>query len=291
MRNPRLYLPTLLLALVILPGFAFAEFPSTQPFPGVTYAFESRKDPALRLYRITIDLANPAITLRVSRGGPDPDGTGPFQTTLMKTSEIAARESFDLAINGDFFAAKSKVDAEGALLRYAPGQPAYVLGPAMTDGTLWAKASSKVRPCLVITDRRQVLITPASQIPPDARQVVAGNMMLVENGKPLPNPSRQVAPRTAVGLDKDRTRLTILIVDGRLPGFSLGLTYTQLASEMVRLGCHTALNLDGGGSSTLVLLHPQTREPRILNTPSDGTERPIANVLGLKITPQSPSRN
>jgi exopolysaccharide biosynthesis protein len=69
------------------------------------------------------------------------------------------------------------------------------------------------------------------------------------------------------------------------------MTYAQLAPEMISLGCHTALNLDGGGSTTLVFRDPQSHHPRILNTPSDGTERPIANVLGIKIHPPTPTRN
>jgi 16S rRNA U516 pseudouridylate synthase RsuA-like enzyme len=98
MRIPRLHL-SFLLIFFILPVLAFAEFPTSQPFPGIIYATESRKDPTLRLYCVVIDLTNPAISLHVSRAGPDPDGNGPFQTTLMRTTDIAARESFDITIH------------------------------------------------------------------------------------------------------------------------------------------------------------------------------------------------
>ncbi|MGE5611326.1 MAG: phosphodiester glycosidase family protein [Bacillota bacterium] len=282
MRTARLHLWAFVLALILFPAFVCGEFPTSRPFPGVGYATESRKDPAMRLYCVMVDLTNSAVSLHVSRGGPDPDGNGPFQTTLMRTSEIAARERFDIAINGSFFAAKSKVDEEGALLRYAVGQPASVIGPAMSDGTLWAKGSG-ARPCLIVTDRGEVLIAPSTQIPHNARQIVSGNTLLVENGKAVANSSKQIAPRTAVGLDKGHKRLVVLIVDGRLPGFSIGMSYAQVAAELISLGCHTAINLDGGGSTTLVLRDPKTQQFRVINTPSDGTERPIANVLGVKI--------
>lgn len=282
MRTARLHWWALVLGLVLLPAWGFGEFPTSRPFPGVGYATEARKDPAMRLYCVAVDLTNPAVSLHVSRGGADPDGKGPFQTTLMRTSEIAAREAFDIAINGDFFAAKSKVDEEGALLRYAAGQPACVIGTAMTDGTYWAKGSAS-SPCLVVTDRREVMIVPTNQIPRNARQVVSGNIMLVEHGKPIANASKQIAPRTVVGLDQARKRMIVLIVDGRLPGFSMGMSYAQLAAEMIKLGCYTAMNLDGGGSTTLVFHDPETDRFRILNAPSDGSERPVANAVGIKI--------
>ena len=65
-------------------------------------------------------------------------------------------------------------------------------------------------------------------------------------------------PRTVVGLDKDGSTLTILTVDGRRAGVSIGMTGPELGEEMKRLGCDTAINLDGGGSTELVLRDPET---------------------------------
>jgi exopolysaccharide biosynthesis protein len=64
-------------------------------------------------------------------------------------------------------------------------------------------------------------------------------------------------------------------VDGRQPGVSIGMTYAQLATYMKNLGCDEALNLDGGGSSTLWMLG------QVMNTPSEGDERGVANGLVL----------
>ena len=60
------------------------------------------------------------------------------------------------------------------------------------------------------------------------------------------------------------------------------MTYGQLAAEMARLGAYTAINLDGGGSSTLVL-RAADGELKVMNRPSDGKERAVANVLGLTV--------
>ncbi|HQE29159.1 MAG TPA: phosphodiester glycosidase family protein, partial [Phycisphaerae bacterium] len=92
-------------------------------------------------------------------------------------------------------------------------------------------------------------------------------------------------PRTVVGLDREGKTLTILIVDGRRPGVSVGMRYEELAQEMLRLGCWDAVNLDGGGSTVLAMRKPDSRDYVILNTPSDGRERPVANVLGIRVKP------
>lgn len=79
-------------------------------------------------------------------------------------------------------------------------------------------------------------------------------------------------PRTAIGIDKDG-EIMILVVDGRKPYYSTGLTLTELAYTMIKLGAVDAMNLDGGGSTTM------TVRGKLVNRPSDGFERSIANAL------------
>jgi exopolysaccharide biosynthesis protein len=63
----------------------------------------------------------------------------------------------------------------------------------------------------------------------------------------------------------------------------VGVSLDELAEIMLKLGCTDAVNLDGGGSSTLVLRDPETGELKTANHPSDGRERAVANVLGVRI--------
>jgi hypothetical protein len=78
--------------------------------------------------------------------------------------------------------------------------------------------------------------------------------------------------RTAVGATADG-RLLLVVVDGRQPGYSRGMTLRELAELMQRLGAVQAVNLDGGGSSEMVVNGlPASR-------PSDGRGRGIANAL------------
>lgn len=79
------------------------------------------------------------------------------------------------------------------------------------------------------------------------------------------------APRTAVGITR-AGKLVLVTVDGR-SRTNTGMTLHELAGLMVRLGAVDAINLDGGGSSTMVV------GGRIVNDPSDGGERPVASAL------------
>ena len=85
-------------------------------------------------------------------------------------------------------------------------------------------------------------------------------------------------PRTAIGWNKDY--IFFVQVDGRQSGHSVGMTYSELANYMVKLGCQEALNLDGGGSATFWMLG------QVINSPSRGQSRDIANGLVLIQKPE-----
>ena len=124
------------------------------------------------------------------------------------------------------------------------------------------------------------------------REVVGGGPVLVENGHPkdlttgLQMHLRH--PRTA-GCYNDR-KIIFVVVDGRQPQLSVGMTYKELADLMVSLGCTGAMNFDGGGSSVMVVALPDTARGnataaraagsrlQIANSPSDGKERGRGNV-------------
>lgn len=276
---------TLLLALAmshtaVANRAAASEFTTNRPCAGVLCYTETRQDPPMRLYVAEVELTNPRVRVRVAPGGPDPDGPGRWQTTLMKPTRVAAREGFALVVNGDFFDARGVKDAEGTNANFRSEIWAAVNGPAVTDGKVWSTRST-AWPCLVVHKNRTVTIQMLSRPVPDDWEVVAGNTMLVEDGAPVPHRSRARHPRTAVGLDAKETRLVLLVVDGREPGRSIGMNYEELATEMLRLGCRQAFNLDGGGSSVMAVRDAATGDFHILNAPSDGHERAVANVLGV----------
>jgi hypothetical protein len=83
-------------------------------------------------------------------------------------------------------------------------------------------------------------------------------------------------PRTAVGVARSGTTMLLVTVDGRQAGYSVGMTLPELTTLMQRAGATDALNLDGGGSTAMVVTG------RVVNRPSDAVgERAVANALAV----------
>jgi len=82
-------------------------------------------------------------------------------------------------------------------------------------------------------------------------------------------------PRTGVGISADERRLFLVVVDGRQPELSVGMSLPELTQFFQRLGAHHAYNLDGGGSTTMVV------DGVVKNSPSDGKERRRCDALLL----------
>lgn len=88
-------------------------------------------------------------------------------------------------------------------------------------------------------------------------------------------------PRTAVGISNHGKRLLLVVVDGRQKPYSDGMTLRELATLMLALGARDAMNLDGGGSTTMVYAD-SARGLRIANHPSDPAgERPVGDALAV----------
>ena len=119
------------------------------------------------------------------------------------------------------------------------------------------------------------------------QHAIGGFPILVENGRrnivgtPGENLKRRHT-RTAV-CTNDR-KVIFVVVDGRQPQLSVGMTLEELADLIVSLGCTTATNTDGGGSSVMAVAAPvgaQHAVPahlRVANSPSDGQERGRGNA-------------
>lgn len=255
---------------------------TNEPLPGIFIHSETRTNPPTRLWVAAIDLTNPKIKLRVAPGGPDPDGPGKWETTLMPPTKIAAREHFDLVVNGDFFIARGVNYGEGTNAAFRADQWALTEGPAMTDGKTWS-ASTNARPCFVVRTNQSVAMKMLARPAADDWEVIGGNVVLVKDGVAVPQKNKVRHPRTVVGLDAAKTKLILMVVDGRKPGIAIGMNYDELAAEMLRLGCRDAVNLDGGGSSVMAVRDPATGAMKILNEPTDGRERAVADVLGISV--------
>jgi hypothetical protein len=111
---------------------------------------------------------------------------------------------------------------------------------------------------------------------------VGAREWIVRNGvtsiTPRPTSADELHPRSAVGLTADG-RLILATVDGRRPGWSTGVRLPELAELMLSRGAVMALNLDGGGSTSLAVRRAGTNGPVLINRPSDSSERAVTNSI------------
>lgn len=266
------------LALLCCCAAACAEAP-------VNYSEAARKDPNERIYVAKIDLTDPKVSLVVAPGGPDPDGAGPWETVLRQPSEVAKAQNFDLAVNAVFFAHLAR---DGDPHHYFAGEPAKGMNPVMADGKFLTATHTGT--ALMIDGKNRATIGTVPNPPPaDAKLIVGGSGQVLTNGQITAGDDAR-APRTSAGVSADGKTLVLLVVDGRRDEWSAGFTLKELAAEMKAQGCSDAINLDGGGSSTIVRKMPNGRF-KVVNTPSDGAtlmlpvsvERPVAYTLGVRV--------
>jgi exopolysaccharide biosynthesis protein len=235
----------------------------------------------MHIHVVTIDLTDPRVRVRVCPGGGDPDGEeGYWNTSLQTVRAIAQRERLVVAVNGNFFQCKDTRSIAGRKIPYFVGNWARASGLAMSDGRLWSSHDEGEGTILVDKAGRVRIgyFHHDDAALREAQQMASGFGVLVSDGQLVPQVfDRDVAPRTAVGIDAHGKKLVMLVADGRRADYSVGLTSAQVSKEMIDLGCRWVLNLDGGGSSTMVMRSAdESNEPRLLNRPSDGHDLPIS---------------
>ncbi|MDC7232166.1 MAG: phosphodiester glycosidase family protein [Spirochaetales bacterium] len=202
---------------------------------------------------------------------PDPSGKG--ETRSLKTSEFA--EFYDLLI-----AANASPYADVDLFNRSD-RPMDIVGLQINAGESVSEAVPHYD-ALYILDDGQVMFSSQETIPAKTSQALGGFHLLLRAGENLGMDGKR-HPRTAVGLSRDGKRFIIAVFDGRQANRA-GLSTRECAAWMQWLGAYDALNLDGGGSSTLVFNEKGT--VRVLNSPihrgKPGLERAVANHLGFR---------
>ena len=161
----------------------------------------------------------------------------------------------------------SAIPADGAVLTaYGPrSKDIIAIGDGETLKVVLRVATAVARPV-----RFAQLVGGWPQIIRDGVNI-AGNAAAAEGA--LSSNAEVRHPRSAIGFSKDSATLFLVVVDGRSRQ-SVGMTLLELADYMRSLGAYHALNFDGGGSSTMIVLG------KIVNAPSDATlEREIGNAV------------
>lgn len=247
-------------------------------FKGVTYFRAVRTSPRTVISHVlAIDTqGTDALRFLVT---PQLRDTVP-QLCTRKTSEFLHQNDMQIAINGDGF---SYLDPT----KFPPqtycsgGDPVKPTGYAASRGKVYSPAAPS-HPILYINQNNEITFdAPKGKV----YNGISGDRMLVSKGQKLPGLDAQILnPRTAVGINQNGRWVYLMVVDGRET--SSGATFSELADLLIFYGAYTALALDGGGSSTMVV-EGVDNLPRVLNTPIDdnnpGQERAVANHLGISL--------
>lgn len=119
----------------------------------------------------------------------------------------------------------------------------------------------------------------------DTQYMLGSGPMLVQNGQvdiSMNEDSYRASerhPRTAVGTSKDGSKVYFVTVDGRQNGYSDGMNLTEFAEYLESKGIYQAMNLDGGGSTTMAVRQRGDTLPSVVNSPSDGWQRSVSTTL------------
>lgn len=215
------------------------------------------------------------------------DSKGETPLNARTASQFLDEFGVQIAINGDGFSpwwSRSPAD-------YYPhaGDPVAPLGFTASQGDdYWqgVELEEGESPTLYISRRNAFTF---NDKPNRVHSAISGDRMLVLQGQPVPDLNdSDFEPRTAIGLNKNGRYVYLIVVDGRQPFYSAGITFADLAQLLVDHDVYVAMSLDGGGSSTLVI-EGENGEPVVLNSPIDnyipGRERPVANHIGVYVNP------
>jgi hypothetical protein len=229
-----------------------------------------------------VEMRRCELGLRVLPAPPTPGMTG----GVSRVSELFAMSGGTTlaAVNGDFFAVEEGVTSGPEVVmgqvRRVSGRPALAWRPGRSP---WMGIPDTEGDSVLLTGWR----VPRS--PPDGvTEVVGGFPLLLLRGERVGDlevtarPACAAArhPRTALGFDPSAGLLWVVVVDGRQPDYSAGMTLPELATLMESLGVTEAMNLDGGGSSVMVLRGVTVSRPS-----DEGGEREVANALAIEVDP------
>jgi hypothetical protein len=265
----------------------------TYPFAGISHTDRTESSPRpLRIHVITVELANPSIHFLVT------PQSGPRDTIIQTTRQFLIAQSAQLAINAHFFTpfpddgtgtttlvGLAASSATNGVHGHAFAPFERNLGGAFQDDLPALDLAADNTATLVLEAAGDVTGY-ATDPPLTLYNAVGGNEQLLSNGVNVSGTTSfdfTLNPRTAIGVAPGN-RLVLLTVDGRQPGVSEGVTTAELANLLVAdYGVTDAINLDGGGSTTLVMADPA---PRVVNVPVGvnnvpGTERLVGSSLAV----------
>jgi hypothetical protein len=270
------------LVFICCPGYGREKLDLFPEQPGALICWtESRSVPRpLKIHFLKIALNAEALDV-IALSGEDPDGDGPAESRLTPPTELFRKFNAVAAVNANAFRALSGDETAGK--NWFEGQPVDIHGMVVSQGIAISPMEGKRTPFWLDTMHKPHIGNPPAGI--SVLEAVSDwfSPLLMES-RIVPDASDlALHPRTALGFDNSGSWLLLVVVDGRQPGFSEGVTLYELAEIIQSQGCSHSINLDGGGSS-IMLIRESGKGVRTFNSPSDGSHRPVPVMLGVRRT-------
>jgi hypothetical protein len=276
----------------IMQGNAWATDVVTNPFYGVTEIQRTLTVPRpLNISNLQIDLNAPGISFKITPPDANPPTVNgvPDETITETTRDYVTGQGAQLGINTSFFRLQNS------------GQALWTnnTGLAASDGAGYSPWDNSNQVAINLSSNNAAnVVTPAASRPTGYEisqsgitlyNAFTGSNQVLTNGV-VTAPSRtsdggfdDLNPRTGAGITKDN-RLLLVTIDGRQSGFSEGMYLDEVGTLLLSLGANDGLNLDGGGSTTMVVdKYNDGTGPQVVNSSVGrggvGTERYVGQSL------------
>ena len=265
------------------------ESHSYRPYPPLDVTSYVFNDPRpIRAWTVRVDLTSPDIEFVTTQRSP---AGAKMETACATTRQFAKDNDVQLAINASPFSP----------LRGHAGEDTDIIGLAVNDGDKYSTPHPQYGALLIGKDGKVTIAPPplSAKALASVDEGVGGFHILLQDGtnfakrvaSSVPGKFANPNPRTAVGLSADGKTMWIIVIDGRHRKRSEGMSLAELTDFAISLGCVDLLNMDGGGSTTLVLQDRASKAWRVVNQPVGrkilGTERFVGNNLGIRIRPDT----
>ena len=240
---------------------------------------ESRSSPRpLKIHFTRVDLTCNRLEV-ITLTGEDPDGAGPAESKLTPPADLFTRYHALVAVNANAFAGMPGTEKD--IRGWYRNRPVDIHGMAVGDGKVVSPVEKGRMPFWTDSANHPHLGNPkAGDLVWSAVSDWSSPLLL--NGIMVPDSTVHVLhPRSALGFDDTGKWLLLAVVNGRQPGYSEGMSLSELARLFRQKGCTQAINLDGGGSSIMLIQIPKAGI-KTVNSPSGLGARPVPVMIGVR---------
>ncbi|MGB0415842.1 MAG: phosphodiester glycosidase family protein [Coraliomargarita sp.] len=275
-----------------------AENPTSDDGPIIVWSEQFDTPRLMVVHFLRIDLTDPELETFVQLS-PDPDGPGPAEGTLTLPETLMEDPAILALINANAFSRVPSIPKQKGKKGWHLGRHINIEGLTVADGEersadqadrmpFWIdiygkphlghpKKSDKVQHA--VADWFSPLIVNGEIL---ALSKASDQSLLDETDLKDSTIDLSIHPRSMLGFGDTGEWLLLAVVDGRRKGYSLGMTLEEQAILMQEKGCSQAINLDGGGSSIMIIRNGNG-DLVTVNRPSGSSHRPIPVMIGVRL--------